>query len=352
MPAYVSTFISGLGKPVEQLLREQVGDVRIRRVLDGLIEYETNAGPALLGRLRFVNNTFAILRSLQDSAKVRNPLGRLLCAAVEMADLETAAGPLLPAGKHGFRVFLSEENQLVSGDRNELRALEKRIEQIPGKSLTPTSHNPQVEFWLLHRREGVGYFLLRLTLPAQAKPHAGELRPELAHILCWLSQPQAQDIFLDPFSGYGAIPVERARSFPCRMVFAGDRDPDCRDYLRKRLNSKKLKKLVIPKTLDALDMKGFEDGFIDRIVTDPPWGFHEEIGDVRRFYSAMLKEFYRVLKAGGIIVLLTARKSEFEQSLSTAGNCFGLAEKHDILVSGQKAAIYKIRKPALGEKTP
>ena len=35
--------------------------------------------------------------------------------------------------------------------------------------------------------------------------HKGELRPELSHILCSISEPDADDIFLDPFCGSGTI---------------------------------------------------------------------------------------------------------------------------------------------------
>lgn len=90
-------------------------------------------------------------------------------------------------------------------------------------------------------------------------------------------------------------------------------------------------------------MKAFENDFISKIITDPPWGLYKDIKNITAFYALMMKEFVRVLKSGGIIVLLTARKNEFEKVLSKHKN-LDLLEKYDILVSGKKSAIYKIKK--------
>ncbi len=345
MPRYASTFISGLQKPIENLLRNNIEDVNIEQVLDGLILYTTKAEPATIEKLRFFNNTFLALLVLPDSSHSRDPLGRILSSAVEIPNLEQQLKPYLPDGRHGFRILVSEENKLVSGDKQLLSSLEMRISHVEGKELRPSSHNPKIEFWFLHRSEKVGFFLLRLTRNWDGKTiHAGELKPELSHVMCSLTEPKPDDIVLDPFSGYGSIPIEMARSFPCRMVFAGDRDASCRQHIRQRLVTKRLKRVVVPKQLDACSMKGFENGFISTIVTDPPWGFHEANTDINRLYNSMLNEFNRVLKPEGFLVVLTARKAEFEKSVAAAPGRFALLEKYDVLVSGRKAAIYKLRK--------
>lgn len=345
MPRYASTFISGLQKPIKTLLCNSIDDVSIELVLDGLVLYKTKAEPKEIEKLRFFNNTFLALLVLPDSPHSRDPLARLLSNAVEIPNLEQQLKPYLPDGRHGYRILVSEENRLVSGDRQLLSSLEMRISHVEGKELRPSSHNPKIEFWLLHRSEKTGFFLLRLTRNWDSKAiHAGELKPELSHVMCALSNPTPEDIFLDPFSGYGSIPIEMAQSFPCRMVFAGDRDALCRQHIRQRLVTKRLKRLVLPKQLDACNMNGFENGFISTIVTDPPWGFHEAIGDIGKLYTSMLKEFWRVLKTGGTLVLLTARKPEFEKAFGSLFGGFVLLEKYDILVSGQKAAIYRMKK--------
>ena len=51
----------------------------------------------------------------------------------------------------------------------------------------------------------------------------------------------------------------------------------------------------------------------------------------------MAKEFSRVLKSGGIAVILVAREIELDRFISE----FKLLEKYQILVSGKKASIFK-----------
>ena len=57
----------------------------------------------------------------------------------------------------------------------------------------------------------------------------------------------------------------------------------------------------------------------------------------------MLGEFSKVLKPNGIIVLLTARKSEFENALDFHKSTFELQEKYNILVNGKKVSVYVIK---------
>ncbi len=47
------------------------------------------------------------------------------------------------------------------------------------------------------------------------------LRPPVAHALVWLSDPQPDDRFVDPFCGSGTILAERA-VYPARQVIGGD----------------------------------------------------------------------------------------------------------------------------------
>ena len=66
--------------------------------------------------------------------------------------------------------------------------------------------------------------------------------------------------------------------------------------------------------------------------------------DINVFIRKCCRSFTRILKPNGILVLLTARKKEFENSLADCQNKYKLVDKYHILVSAKKAAIYKIIK--------
>jgi tRNA G10 N-methylase Trm11 len=175
------------------------------------------------------------------------------------------------------------------------------------------------------------------------KLEKGELRPELANILCRLSEPNDDDVCLDPFCGSGAILLERSRIVDYGGLFNCDIDEENVLNLKniiKKLDNKKLNKSFFVKHIDFFK-NNFDDEFFDKIITDPPWGYYEKIDNIQEFYDDMLREFKRILKPKGIIVLLTANKEELEKA--AIKNKLNIVNKYDILVSGKKAGVYKIK---------
>lgn len=345
MRRYASTFVTGLQGIVRDMLEETLQDVRILLLLDGLVVYETDAHVDEVRNTPFSNNSFLVLEifeNLQD-----DPIDDMLRTISGDPGLERTIRSALMGIDVGrtFRIMALDKNQHVSFSSRLRNSIEAKISDVKG--LEVDRGRPETEFWVLYRDEGYGFFLVRLTSHTAYEQilERGELRPELAYALCFLSDPQEDDIFLDPFCGYGSIPIQRALSFPFNMIFATDEDPDKKRFVRRQLKSLSFKGTFIVKTQDALEMESFEDSFIHKIVTDPPWGLFREldmgIGD---FYSAMLREFHRVLRPSGILVVLTAAKDELEDALSHLEGQLTLLDKYDILVSGKKAAIYKIRK--------
>lgn len=60
------------------------------------------------------------------------------------------------------------------------------------------------------------------------------------------------------------------------------------------------------------------------------------------FYGEMLKEFSRVLKKNGIAVVLIGRPEIFEEAVQKQSENWKLLTQYPILVSGQKATMYKL----------
>ena len=342
---YASTFISGLQEVVKDMLIQLSPNVEITALMDGLVLFQGNVPPDALKRACFLNNTFVVLDTYKDLPD--KPLHAMLTAASRDKDLERKIHTSMEAAETGktFRLVASDENRSVAIKKGLRVTLESRISKV--RNLRVNRAKPDFEFWFLYRSEGYGFFMKRITTHTAYEKvlQKGELRPELAYTLCFLSEPRGSDIFLDPFCGHGAIPLRRALSFPYNMIFASDKDHEQVQFARRRLKKTRVKPMFIVKKQNAISMAAFEDGFIDKIVTDPPWGIFEKLDmGIHEFYSLMLREFSRVLGANGILVVLTARKEEFESALSSMGTVFKLLNQYDILVSGKKAAIYKILK--------
>lgn len=298
---YFSTFIPGLGEVVVSQLTKQLLNFKQEFLSDGLIVYFSDSNHDTVMQLKFLNNSFIKLNE----------------------DLH------LP-GKFGktFRVVFSKESELSRVNKERLSKIENKIARV--NELDVDRANPDVEVWFLERSEGVKLVGLRITKHPDYKTvlAKGQLRPELADFLCLIANPQPEDTILDPFAGSGAISRE-CKSFPHKEIISGDIAPKNETILK----------------IDATKMSSIADQAIDKIITDPPWGVSVGLNlDLPSFYTEVLGEFYRVLKQDGTVVTLIGKKELFEAVLEKYSGEFNLQNKYDILVSGKKAAIYKLEK--------
>lgn len=339
MNTYFSTFITGFTEVVERSLKNMLFDLEIINISDGIVIYKTAAPIEKVKGLGFLNNTFALIKEFKNIDS--NSIRKIFREIIQEPSLEKYIQKFITR-RTTFRI-ITKADQMVAVDKNLLARLEKRISENRFLSVNRTL--PDVEFWFLIRRDGTGFFGLRLTRrPNYEKTlEKGELYPELANIMCLISEPNKNDVFLDPFCGSGSIPIQRALSFPYKQVLAGDIEPKLIDKLRNK--TKKMKQQIIIGKWDVLNLKTFNDSSVDKIVTDPPWGLHSGTDlNLPKFYSDMIREFSRVLKPNGFLVILVANKELFQEITSKYSNELKLLIKYDTLVSGQKAGVYKLVK--------
>ena len=331
---YYSTFIPGLLEPVEEALRSELPDSRIVLALDGLVAYESGAKADVIEKLSFVTNSFYVLKHFEGS-----DLSSMAAAILKDRALSFEMPLALPRSKT-FRVITSIANQLVAVDNGILEALERKITANTG--LRSHRSKPDFEFWLAQRSEGHGFFSLRLSHHKAYDKilQKGELRPELANILCRLSEPKPKELFLDPFAGSGAIPIQRAMGFPEGLVIASDQDERAVELLRERIKDLGLKKRVVVRRDDAFRLTRYQDGSLHAIVTDPPWGhFAKTEAPITEFYRDMLREFVRLLRPDGKLVILTAETVALDAAIEQCGRLL-ILRKFNILLSGKKACVY------------
>ncbi|MEK7188781.1 MAG: RsmD family RNA methyltransferase, partial [Patescibacteria group bacterium] len=313
MNTYFSTFITGLGDVVIPALEKRLSKFNLKLLLDGLVIYGTKSSDKEIKYTRFLNNSFFLLK-LFDNLKE--------CSFEKMAEWilreHSLNKPPLSPKSSTFRIVFSRENQIVSVNPR----LQEKLENYFSKlfKLQIDRANPDVEIWFLWRNEGYGFIGVRLThKPNYEKVlNKGELRPELAHLLCLISQPDKDDVFLDPFASFGAIPFERAISFPYTKIIASDRDKQIFQKLQKRAGDLGLR--IILGRYDALNLSSLTNESVTKIVTDPPWGFYKEEKNTEEFYTKMLEEFVRVLKPDGLIVILTGQKELLEKLFEKFSN--------------------------------
>lgn len=313
---------------------------KIKLVLDGLILYESDYPEREIRNFRFFNNTFVLLCFFKSLEPNQRSLESMITSVTHSRGLEKELARNLPPRRKFFKIVTSLENKTISVAHNLLQGLESKILRIPGLRLDIKS--PNLEFLFLLRREGYGFFGVRITYPydREGRGAKGELRKEIAHIMSILSDPQPKDSVLDPFAGHGSIPLERQTSFPYQAIFAVEHNRHLFEQLKRTLRGKNIHLIYG----DALSLREIKNTSIGKIITDPPWGvFTQTNMPLADFYSNMLKEFLRVLKRNGIIVILIGQTDIFEGAVQKFPGGLELLKKYNLLVSGKKATLYKLR---------
>lgn len=335
---FFGIFIPGTEEIVADILLSQVPKAQIHHLGGGAAEFSAPVPYEKLNLFCF-NNLFEMLYSSPADPSPKGLSGFL--AGLTKAQIDWAAVRRKGGGKT-FRVMTSVKNQLTSVPKGLKADLEQKIMTKTG--LRVDRGLADQEFLVTVRTDGRGYFLKRLTRHKSYDKllHKGELHPELAYMMCWLSAPDAGDLAVDPFCGYGAIPRQRANRFPFKKIYALDIDPGSLEYAEESLRG-----------IDNLDMRPWDAlklsellpaGSVDAIITDPPWGIYQQPPEeLCGFYRRMLSQFCKVLRPNGTAVVLTGAKREFDKAVAESPG-FREISRYDILVSGKKAALWSLRR--------
>jgi tRNA G10 N-methylase Trm11 len=189
------------------------------------------------------------------------------------------------------------------------------------------------------RSENIGFFcqLLKKRTFTEKNLNKGELRPELAFLLCSFAKIEKGDLVCDPFAGFGSIPIQAKQHFAFQHFFVNDIDQDKMNRLKNRLQTD----MISISYLDITHLKNIGVQSLDKIITDPPWGYYENISDIVMFYKNMFRSFSECLSDDGQMIILSARKQEMEQAAEEAR--VDILEKINTLVNGKKASVYRLQ---------
>ena len=253
-----------------------------------------------------INNLFIILTSMHSKS---------ILDAAKKAARQSYQFPLL-AGKT-FRVIIMDAGKLCSIPSYIMNDLEKNISLRT--RLTPHRAKPDIEIWLNRRNDGQTFFMVRVKKHRSYDKtlKRGELRPDIVDIMIFKADINKHSVIVDMFGGWGAIGAAVADSGRYQKIYAGDINDDCVKYQQARL--KNIQNCVVQKW-DACKLP-LDDGSVNAIITDPPWGEFEKI-DIRQFYNDFIKEAFRVLRLGSTLVFLSSAQEEASRALTEYGFTF------------------------------
>jgi len=171
---------------------------------------------------------------------------------------------------------------------------------------------------------------------------SASLNPTVAYAMCRLSEPVAGEFCVDPMCGGGTVLIERAVCGPA-LLAGGDLFAH-----PVAMTARNLEAAAAPATLFRWDARALPlaTESVDKIISNPPWGRRAGSHTANRhIYPGLVRELARVLRVGGVAVVLS-----LEKALLT-----GLVERNarlrivhvlSVAVGGLHPSIYVVKKTA------
>ncbi len=326
MAEFISTFTTGFSELVEEDLPKKIKGIKILNVFDGLIHYKFDGNSRDLSKLIYFNNTFFVIKSCV-SKNMTFP---------QLVNNVANQKSYYLINKGSFRVRFIQENQFSKVDKNISKKAEETV--LRNSKLVLDRLSPSTEIWYSIRREGFAFcgqlvFKREFT---EKNLHKGELRPEVAYFMSAYAEDINQKVVMDCFAGYGSIPTQIVKNYDYQKLIINDISKEIVELLKQRKDLQNDKIIIYEK--DAFNLTEVEDESVDVIITDPPWGYYEDIGDIKAFYCKMFTSFKRMLKKDGRIILLSARVDELLKASTDEG--IKINRSLHTLVNGKKASLF------------
>jgi 23S rRNA G2445 N2-methylase RlmL len=351
---YIVHVVPGLEEIATQEIRERVTDVQVTDVLRSFDErtsillVRTPVPPGDLLRARTVEDVFVLVA---DDAHV--PPGRAGLAAIRTAIADSAAlGAAVSSalavrprrkGKVTFRVVARKAGTHRYRRVDMQAAVERALaERFPAWRLV--DDDAWLEIWisLVGERFLAGirlsdHSMRQRDYRAVSLPAA--LKPTIAAAMVQLTRPSPEDIFLDPMCGSGTILIERALAGRYALLLGGDRDGAAVEATRENVGPRY--KPIEIRQWNAADLP-LDSGSVSALASNLPFG--KQIGtpeENRRLYPALLKEWVRVVRPGGRLVLLTSDRALLRRSIGRQEG-LELVEETPVLVRGVSSALFTL----------
>lgn len=328
---YLIQFPAGTGDLIVDAISPYADNVQVHYRDDSAMIFDSTSPEAKVASVPFAKNCFVVL-----AGTPRGSIDKGVSQLSRMAG--TAKFPPSSSRNPRFRTMIQIDGELASVDLRTKTALERSISAKTGQRVEPRGMCQ--EYWVIGRLD-LNELLLCVRLPKEKRPSKakGALSHELSSMLVAASRPTARDVFLDPFAGSGSFVLARLDS-PAQKIWYSDLD--LRKFEREFPRELSTDKRVGFLDDDALALTSVPDGRVDVVVTDPPWGEHEDLGmPYEEFARAMVSSFDRVLKRpSGRFVVLTSRRTAAAVEKEFVSGGFSINATHEILVNGHPATVF------------
>lgn len=302
--------------------------------------------------LRTIEDVFVVVADIPNLPTSREGLHQLEYMVHYAPAFEPALNLLRQAkpgrrigGKLTFRV-VSRQIERAAYRRIDAQVAVERAISARADHKWRLGEENAIEFWLTLLP---GRALLALRLSDEQMRHrryqvahlSASLRPSAAAALCWLTEPQPDDVFLDPMCGSGTLLIERAELGQYRALEGGDIRNEAVEAAWRNIGSRY--KPIQVQQWDATQLP-LDAASVSAAGVNLPFG--RQIGTIQQnrvLYPAFLREMTRVLRPKSRLVVLTSDMRTFEEGLRRVRD---LAKQttYRVQILGQPATVYVIER--------
>ena len=305
-------------------IRKRLKDAHFQRYLfakeqNGIVVFDYPGPTADLLKLRTTEDVFMQIAWHDDLTRLKRDLRGIHDLIASSDSFGRAVNDYLRIRRFSappsYRV-ISRQYGKFEYSRKDLTATVWRSLKQRYPRWTPVADDAQVEFWanLLGST-----FLLGARLSDRTMRHRFErkvelpasLRPSVAAAMVFLTDPEPDDVFLDPMAGSGTILYERMNAGKFAALIGGDIEQERVDAARKNVRGSRKKpgpndRLPDIRQWDARKLP-LDDDSIDKVATNLPFGKQLRGSQTpAKLYPPILAELQRVVRPGGRIILLTS----------------------------------------------
>lgn len=297
---FIAYHAKGLGTICRDEILEKTQEATVLQESDKYTVFESSQDPESLMELRTVDDLHLLLKFVEDGQK---PDAERIVSEFPLEKFEEGLNILNQVRNPGNSFSLTVSRYM--NPELDPETLEKDLAERIRATGQEYSREAEVDV-RVHSEEARVIYSMRLPeKPLYYRSYRecsrkGSLRPSIAAAMVFLAGPQKGERLFDGFCGSGTILCEAASQG--LKPKGGDLSREAVKCSRENLRKLKPEAIKQVKKRDATDT-GLPGDRYDIIVSNLPWGKQVELDRVS-LYSATAKEYTRILKEDGRIVLL------------------------------------------------
>ncbi|MBD3182139.1 methyltransferase domain-containing protein [Candidatus Poribacteria bacterium] len=344
---YYADVIPGLEKNAWRDIEEKLIEVELLEREWGRIYFSYSGDPGNLLHLRCVDRIYIHIRTMTGVTRSRKSLGDIFR---QVRSLDLLAYSMIHKNAHRskgkknltFRVYSTMDSRHNFRRIDAQKSVESAI--MRNYKWKMDIQNPTIEFRIDLKNEKAIFGLKLIDEHERTEKYKiahlpASLKPTLAYCMCLMSEPSPMDVFVDPMCGAGTIPMERTYAGPYKTLIAGDVEEGIIHTARENIESSRRNIYLGVWDVNAIPLTA---NSVDKVVCNLPFG--KKIGSHlqnEEMYPDFFREMNKILKSGGMMVLLTSEKQLILGVLGNYKN-MNLRQINEINLLGTQAFIFVI----------